>query len=142
MAKAAVVSSSNVEAMKKKESAAGANVVRLAVSLQNGIKFTGIYSAPDECVVLPGINEHLRGSAHGGILGDAGASVYVTVPRDQWEEVKAKYGAAHVFDPTNPFIRELKSDADYKAMQDELSEVRTGGEPNSQAELDKLLKAK
>ena len=137
MAKAAIVSNSQTEAQKKKDAAIGAGVVRLAVSLQNGIKFTQIHSAPEGYVVLPSVNSDIKNNPNrAGILLDAGASVCVTVPKDQWDEVKAKYSSAHCFTADPPFVRELKSEADYKAMQDELSEVRTGGEPNTKEELD------
>ncbi len=142
MAKATTISDSQIEQQKSKEAAAGSKLVRLAVSLLNGIKFTNIHSAPDGYVELPGVNSHLRGNNNSaGILMDAGASILVAIPPEQWEEIKAKYGSAQVFTAVPPFIRVVKDDAEYKAIQNELKEVTTGAEPLTQEELNGNKKA-
>lgn len=138
MAKATVISDTKTEEHKDKVKEVGKELIRVACSMQNGITFTDIASAPGERFSFPGINDDIRNNPNGhGILVDAGSSVCVGVPKDIWEEIKNKYGSAHCFTSEPPFLRELKSDADYKAAQDELKEVRTGAEPATQAELDK-----
>ncbi len=136
MAKATTVTDSQTEQQKSKSTALGSKLVRLAVSLLNGIKFTGIHSAPDGYVELPGVNSHLRGNTtSSGILMDRGASICVALPPEQWEEIKAKYGSAHVFNTDPPFIREVKDEKEYQAIQNELKDVVTGAEPKSSDEL-------
>ncbi len=142
MAKATTLTDSQSEQQKTKGAAVGSKQVRLAVSLLNGIKFTGIYSAPDGYVELPGVNSHIRdNSASSGILMDAGASILVAIPPEQWEEIQAKYGSAQVFTAVPPFIRVVKDADEYKNIQDELKEITTGAEPKTAEELDGKKKA-
>lgn len=139
MAKATVTSDSTTEQQKAKGSAQGSKMVRLAVSLPNGIKFTNIHSAPDGYVELPGFNSHLRGNTtSSGILMDRGASVCVAIPPEQWQEIQQKFGSAHVFTAVPPFIRVVKDEQEYQKIQDELKEVVTGAEPKSVEELNKV----
>lgn len=104
------------------------DLVSIVCSLQNGIKFTQLNSAPNG-YSIPGVNSNKRGS-DGQVLALPGGAILVKVPKLIWEEIKKVYGSMDIFTAIPPFLRELKSDKDFgaKSLQDELKEVRTGFE--------------
>lgn len=141
MARASTVSTSQTVEQKEKSKAAGSKLVRIASSMQNGITFKDIHSAPDGSVTIPGVNDHIRNDpTSNGILLDRGASICVAIPPEQWDEIKAKYGSAWAFVADPPLLREVKDDSEYQAIQSELKEVVTGAEPATEQQLKALSK--
>lgn len=142
MAKAEVHSTSQLEEHKVKSDAIGTDMVRVVSSMQQGIVFTHIDSAPDGRVEIPGLNEHLKGVEAGGILVDRGSSICTLIPRAQWDEVVAKYSGAVCLQPGPggrlPAVHTVESDADYAAQQSELKEFRTGAEPLTKQEVSNI----
>lgn len=134
-----VADASSPEFNNKGSTASPVNSVYVASSLQNGITFTGLTTVEGGRLTVPGVNNRLHGQAEAGILADGGSSVLVQLSRDVWDEIKAKYANIPAFVHQPPFLREFKSDQDYRSAtaQSELKEVRTGAEPLTNSDLAK-----
>lgn len=132
-AEAIVVTGTASPDFNKPDVSGASDRVYVASSLQNGITFLGLKSAPETQgrVTIAGINYRLKGQTNAGLLAGPGSSVLVSLPRAQWEEIKARYKSHPAFAHNPPFLREFGSENDYRsaAAQSELKEVRTGCEP-------------
>lgn len=142
MAKAELHSSSQTEEQKVKGKSVGSDMVRIVSSMQHGVTFLRIDSAPGGRVEFPGLNDHLKGRESGGILVSPGSSICVVIPRAQWNEINEKYPDAYCLQPgpggmLAP-VHEIASDADYEAQQSELKEFRTGAEPSTPEQVSAL----
>ncbi len=112
---------------------AGADTVTIACSLAHGLKFSDVPSRGGvKTVTFPGVNDTLRGQSF-GILADGGRAVLVTIARADWEAIKAMHGRERAFVGHNglpPALLEMKGGKEeFKARQDEVSEMRHGLEP-------------
>ena len=95
------------------EALSGANVVTLRVSLRHPHKFDDL---PDgrggfKEVVLPGLDDHLRGKSS-GILTAEGNAVFFQLPREDWETIKKMHGQEQMFLPWHgnpPLVAEIES---------------------------------
>ena len=130
---------SNVEVIgstlddEREEGLSGADTVTIAVALRQGHKFDDVPNGTGgtKTVTLPGIDDHLRGS-RGGILSPDGNAVYVTLPRADWEAIKALHGRERMFlgfGNHAPNIIEIGRKSDIKAHADEIKSTATGTAP-------------
>jgi hypothetical protein len=113
----------------------GADVIYLRVSLRSPVRFDDI---PDgkggtKSVVLPGLDEDLRGKRD-GILAPDGNAIFYQLPRKDWENLLAMYGDSRMFHSYKGFpacVAEVGSISDARkgAYDDEISETRTGYAP-------------
>lgn len=123
------------------EALSGANVVTLRVSLRHPHKFDDI---PDgrggfKEVVLPGLDDHLRGKSS-GILTAEGNAVFFQLPREDWETIKKMHGQEQMFLPWHgnpPLVAEIESvnAAKAGAYKDEIEATDTGLAPQDPAKL-------
>lgn len=123
------------------EALSGANVVTLRVSLRHPHKFDDL---PDgrggfKEVVLPGLDDHLRGKSS-GILTAEGNAVFFQLPREDWECIKKKHGQEQMFLPWRgnpPLVAEIKSVSAAKsgAYKDDIEATDTGLAPQDPAKL-------
>ena len=123
------------------EALSGANVVTLRVSLRHPHKFDDL---PDgrggfKEVVLPGLDDHLRGKSS-GILTAEGNAVFFQLPREDWETIKKMHGQEQMFLPWHgnpPLVAEIESvnAAKAGAYKDEIEATDTGLAPQDPAKL-------
>lgn len=123
------------------EALSGANVVTLRVSLRHPHKFDDL---PDgrggfKEVVLPGLDDHLRGKSS-GILTAEGNAVFFQLPREDWECIKKKHGQEQMFLPWRgnpPLVAEIESVSAAKsgAYKDDIEATDTGLAPQDPAKL-------
>ena len=123
------------------EALSGANVVTLRVSLRHPHKFDDL---PDgrggfKEVVLPGLDDHLRGKSS-GILTAEGNAVFFQLPREDWETIKKMHGQEQMFLPWRgnpPLVAEIESvnAAKSGAYKDDIEATDTGLAPQDPAKL-------
>ena len=123
------------------EALSGANVVTLRVSLRHPHKFDDL---PDgrggsKEVVLPGLDDHLRGKSS-GILTAEGNAVFFQLPREDWETIKKMHGQEQMFLPWHgnpPLVAEIESvnAAKAGAYKDDIEATDTGLAPQDPAKL-------
>ena len=123
------------------EALSGANVVTLRVSLRHPHKFDDL---PDgrggfKEVVLPGLDDHLRGKSS-GILTAEGNAVFFQLPREDWEPIKKMHGQEQMFLPWHgnpPLVAEIESvnAAKAGAYKDDIEATDTGLAPQDPAKL-------
>ena len=123
------------------EALSGANVVTLRVSLRHPHKFDDL---PDgrggfKGVVLPGLDDHLRGKSS-GILTAEGNAVFFQLPREDWETIKKMHGQEQMFLPWHgnpPLVAEIESvnAAKSGAYKDDIEATDTGLAPQDPAKL-------
>ena len=123
------------------EALSGANVVTLRVSLRHPHKFDDL---PDgrggfKEVVLPGLDDHLRGKSS-GILTAEGNAVFFQLPREDWECLKKKHGQEQMFLPWRgnpPLVAEIESVSAAKsgAYKDDIEATDTGLAPQDPAKM-------
>ena len=123
------------------EALSGANVVTLRVSLRHPHKFDDL---PDgrggfKEVVLPGLDDHLRGRSS-GILTAEGNAVFFQLPREDWETIKKMHGQEQMFLPWHgnpPLVAEIESvnAAKAGAYKDDIEATDTGLAPQDPAKL-------
>ena len=123
------------------EALSGANVVTLRVSLRHPHKFDDL---PDgrggfKEVVLPGLDDHLRGKSS-GILTAEGNAVFFQLPREDWETIKKMHGQEQMFLPWHgnpPLVAEIESvnAAKSGAYKDDIEATDTGLAPQDPAKL-------
>lgn len=123
------------------ETLSGANVVTLRVSLRHPHKFDDL---PDgrggfKEVVLPGLDDHLRGKSS-GILTAEGNAVFFQLPREDWDCIKKKHGQEQMFLPWRgnpPLVAEIESvnAAKSGAYKDDIEATDTGLAPQDPAKL-------
>lgn len=123
------------------EALSGANVVTLRVSLRHPHKFDDL---PDgrggfKEVVLPGLDDHLRGKPS-GILTAEGNAVFFQLPREDWETIKKMHGQEQMFLPWHgnpPLVAEIESvnAAKAGAYKDDIEATDTGLAPQDPAKL-------
>lgn len=123
------------------EALSGANVVTLRVSLRHPHKFDDL---PDgrggfKEVVLPGLDDHLRGKSS-GILTAEGNAVFFQLPREDWETIKKMHGQEQMFLPWHgnpPLVAEIESvnAAKAGAYKDDIEATDTGLAPQNPAKL-------
>lgn len=123
------------------EALSGANVVTLRVSLRHPHKFDDL---PDgrggfKEVVLPGLDDHLRGKSS-GILTAEGNAVFFQLPREDWDCIKKKHGQEQMFLPWRgnpPLVSEIESvnAAKAGAYKDDIEATDTGLAPQDPAKL-------
>ena len=117
----------------------GASVVTLCVSLRNGHIFDDI---PDgkggtKKIHLAGLDDSLRGKK-GGVLADKGNAVYQTMPKADWEALKAIHGKERMFNSWNgfpPCVFEVKNVDEAKKseeIQDQIKASQTGLDPKAE----------
>lgn len=123
------------------EALSGANVVTLRVSLRHPHKFDDL---PDgrggfKEVVLPGLDDHLRGKSS-GILTAEGNAVFFQLPCEDWETIKKMHGQEQMFLPWHgnpPLVAEIESvnAAKSGAYKDDIEATDTGLAPQDPAKL-------
>lgn len=123
------------------EALSGANVVTLRVSLRHPHKFDDL---PDgrggfKEVVLPGLDDHLRGKSS-GILTAEGNAVFFQLPREDWETIKKMHGQEQMFLPWHgnpPLVAEIESvnAAKAGAYRDDIEATDTGLAPQDPSKL-------
>lgn len=123
------------------EALSGANVVTLRVSLRHPHKFDDL---PDgrggfKEVVLPGLDDHLRGKSS-GILTAEGNAVFFQLPREDWEGLKKKHGQEQMFlswHGNPPLVSEIESVSAAKsgAYKDDIEATDTGLAPQDPAKM-------
>lgn len=123
------------------EALSGANVVTLRVSLRHPHKFDDL---PDgrggfKEVVLPGLDDHLRGKSS-GILTAEGNAVFFQLPREDWETIKKMHGQEQMFLPWHgnpPLVAEIESvnAAKAGAYKDDIEATDTGLAPQDPSKL-------
>ena len=123
------------------EALSGANVVTLRVLLRHPHKFDDL---PDgrggfKEVVLPGLDDHLRGKSS-GILTAEGNAVFFQLPREDWETIKKMHGQEQMFLPWHgnpPLVAEIESvnAAKAGAYKDDIEATDTGLAPQDPAKL-------
>ena len=98
--------------IQKKEVLIGSDVVTLRVSLRHPIRFDDI---PDgdkkKTVVLPGLDDALKGEAW-GILTPEGNAIFYQIKRTDWEAIQKMYGelqAFHSFQGRPPLVAVVES---------------------------------
>lgn len=136
-----VIAKTEREGSKSDLSAGASNTVKLACHLMTAVKFDNI---PDgngstKTIVIPGINDNLRGQT-GGILLGQGNSIAVTLSAADWENMKRLYGNMSLFKSYNglpPCIMELKGGKDEFENSDEVKAQVAGTEPLEQ---DKIVR--
>lgn len=134
-----VVGSTVEDRKENGENLQGASVVTLCVSLRNGHIFDDI---PDgnggfKKVHLAGLDDALRGKK-GGVLADKGNAVYQTLPKADWDALKAIHGKERMFNSWNgfpPCVFEVKSVDEAKKseeIQDQIKASQTGLDPKAE----------
>lgn len=122
-------------------SAGASNKVTLACHLMTAVKFDNI---PDgngstKTIVIPGINDNLRGNTAGGILLGKGNSIAVTLSASDWENMKRLYGNMSLFKSQNglpPCIMEISGKDEFE-NSDKVKAQVAGTEPLEQ---DKIVR--
>lgn len=114
------------------------NKVVIACHLQTAIRFDNIpCNGGVKSIVLPGINDNLRGQTSGILLG-VGHSVAVTLDAEDWEHLKRLYGNMTLFKSQNglpPCIMEMKGGKDEFENSDEVKAQLNGCEPLSEKKI-------
>ena len=123
------------------EALSGANVVTLRVSLRHPHKFDDLPAGRGgfKEVVLPGLDDHLRGKSS-GILTAEGNAVFFQLPREDWETIKKMHGQEQMFLPWHgnpPLVAEIESvnAAKAGAYKDDIEATDTGLAPQDPAKL-------
>lgn len=135
-----VIAKTEREGSKSDLSAGASNTVKLACHLMTAVKFDNI---PDgngstKTIVIPGINDNLRGQT-GGILLGQGNSIAVTLSAADWENMKRLYGNMSFFKSYNglpPCIMEISGKDEFE-NSDEVKAQVAGTEPLEQ---DKIVR--
>ena len=136
-----VIAKTEREGSKSDLSAGASNKVTLACHLMTAVKFDNI---PDgngstKTIVIPGINDNLRGNTAGGILLGKGNSIAVTLSASDWENMKRLYGNMSLFKSQNglpPCIMEISGKDEFE-NSDEVKAQVAGTEPLEQ---DKIVR--
>ena len=122
----------------EKNLSSSSDTVTIACHLQTAIRFDNIPCASGvKSIVLPGINDNLRGLS-GGVLLGRGESVAVTLDRADWENIKRLYGSMGQFKSYNglpPCIMELNGGKDEFDHSDEVKAQLNGDEPLTEKEI-------
>lgn len=130
----APVVASNIDEAPASVSESSDNVI-IACHLPLGLIFDDVPngSGGTKSVEFPGLNAALRGNPRGGILLGAGKAVAVSIPRRDWEAIKAMHGKEPVFTGVRgnpPCLIEMQSIEEFNSRRDEIiSEMRHGLEP-------------
>ena len=135
-----VIAKTEREGSKSDLSAGASNTVKLACHLMTAVKFDNI---PDgngstKTIVIPGINDNLRGQT-GGILLGQGNSIAVTLSAADWENMKRLYGNMSFFKSCNglpPCIMEISGTDEFE-NSDKVKAQVAGTEPLEQ---DKIVR--
>lgn len=113
----------------------GSDVVVLRVSLRSPHRFDDVPngSGGTKVVVLPGLDETLRGQRQ-GLLTPEGNAVFFQLPRADWEAILAMHGQERMFKSYQGFpacVAEIESVVAAKkgAVKDEIEATRTGFAP-------------
>lgn len=136
-----VIAKTEREGSQSDLSAGASNKVTLACHLMTAVKFDNI---PDgngstKTIVIPGINDNLRGNTAGGILLGKGNSIAVTLSASDWENMKRLYGNMSLFKSQNglpPCIMEISGKDEFE-NSDEVKAQVAGTEPLEQ---DKIVR--
>lgn len=122
----------------EKNLSSSSDTVTIACHLQTAIRFDNIpCSSGVKSIVLPGINDNLRGLS-GGVLLGRGESVAVTLDRADWENIKRLYGSMGQFKSYNglpPCIMEINGGKDEFDHSDEVKAQVNGDEPLTEKEI-------
>lgn len=117
----------------------GTDVVTLRVSLRHPHKFDDVPAGNGDvkAVVLPGLDDNLRG-AKNGILTPDGNAVFFQLARADWEAIQKMHGQEQMFHSWqgNPaLVAEIESVAAAKsgAYKDEIEAIETGLAPQDPA---------
>lgn len=134
----AVVIAKTESAGDSKDLSQTSNKVVIACHLQTAVRFDNIpCNGGTKSIVLPGINDHLRGQTSGILLG-VGQSVAVTLDAEDWENLKHLYGNMSLFKSFNglpPCIMEMKGGKDEFENSDEVKAQINGNEPLSEKKI-------
>lgn len=136
-----VIAKTEREGSQSDLSSGASNKVTLSCHLMTAVKFDNI---PDgngstKTIVIPGINDNLRGNTAGGILLGKGNSIAVTLSASDWENMKRLYGNMSLFKPQNglpPCIMEISGKDEFE-NSDEVKAQIAGTEPLEQ---DKIVR--
>lgn len=120
--KATVDLSAEVKTPKTTKTRAGNDNVVVALNYPMGISFN---LSRERRVRLNGNAENLRGKDKGQL--PTGAFGLTVIPREDWEEIKTKYGMMRLFRSGLIFVSDSKSNAEAEA--EEKAETRHGLEP-------------
>lgn len=116
------------------EATAGSEeMVTIASHLPFALKFDDVPTGSGtKTVIIPSVNDHLRGNPNGGILLGKGKAIAFTLAKRDWEAIKRMHGNEAAFTGVNgnlPCLLEMKDTAEFKARQDEIKEMVSGLEP-------------
>ena len=136
-----VIAKTEREGSQSDLSSGASSKVTLACHLMTAVKFDNI---PDgngstKTIVIPGINDNLRGNTAGGILLGKGNSIAVTLSASDWENMKRLYGNMSLFKSQNglpPCIMEISGKDEFE-NSDKVKAQVAGTEPLEQ---DKIVR--
>lgn len=135
-----VLESTADEPVKKARGSSGGDMVYIACGMPLGIKFDDVDNGNGgyKTVEFPGINHSLRGKAKAGVLLGSGNAVCVAIARKDWECIKRKHGRERAFTALPPLLMEMKSESEFRARRDEIAEMKTGVDPISNDQMEKM----
>lgn len=115
----------------------GADVITIVSGLRNGHKFDDVGSSNRGIVIIPGIDDHLRG-ARDGVLSADGNAIMFTMKKSDWTDILAKHGRERMFvggrnGQALVFAIGSTENAknEFKAHKDEINAMTTGLAPVS-----------
>lgn len=127
-----VIVASNAEEITE-EVRGGEETVTVASHLPFALKFDDVPSGNGtKTVIIPSVNDHLRGNPNGGILLGKGKAIAFTLPKKDWEAIKRMHGKEAAFTGVGgnlPCLIEMRDKEEFKARQDEIREMVSGLEP-------------
>jgi len=126
-----VASNASDEPAKIEESDA---TVTIASHLPYALEFDDVPNGQGgtKTIIIPSINDHLRGNPNGGILLGKGKAIAFTMAKKDWQAIVRMHGKEAAFTGVGgniPCLIEMKNTAEFKARQGELEEMVSGLEP-------------